>query len=248
MVKNSFKALLFLSFSFGALFSCENQSSNDTRQVLRIGMETAYPPFNWSENTKTDENVAVKGKSNEFANGYDVYIAKKIAESNDMRLEVVALSWEGLIPAIQNGTINAICAGMSVTDERKQSIDFTDPYYTSTLYLVTRKDDARFSAYDENTNFDFQTESAGIKYISQSGVFEDEIAEDWTRDYGATHIEGTNDYPTAFLNVANRIADAVICEYPVAKATVANRDDLKMVAFDNSKLNDTYIQQCNICL
>ena len=166
----SFFSMFFVLF--GLLTSC---ATNEDKFTLVVGMEAAYPPFNWTENQKTDENVQIKGKNNEYAAGYDIKVAKFIAEDNNWNLEIVAMEWDSLITSLQSGTINAICAGMSNTEERRQSIDFSDPYYDSTLYLVTRKNDTRF---DSQTNFDFQSDLNDVKLVTQSGTFEDDIAQD----------------------------------------------------------------------
>lgn len=239
------KILAFFSMFFvlfGLLTSC---ATNEDKFTLVVGMEAAYPPFNWTENQKTDENVQIKGKNNEYAAGYDIKVAKFIAEDNNWNLEIVAMEWDSLIPSLQSGTINAICAGMSNTEERRQSIDFSDPYYDSTLYLVTRKNDTRF---DSQTNFDLQNDLNGVKLVTQSGTFEDDIAQDWANDFGAKYISGTNDYPGAFLQVSQGLADAVICEYPVAQSTVNATPSLMMVPFDNSLLDQKYVDQTRISI
>lgn len=239
------KFLVFFAPLFVLFLMLTGCGKQEDKFTLTIGMEAAYPPFNWTENSSNSDNVPIKGKNNEFAAGYDIAVAKYIAEENDWNLEVVAMEWDSLIPSLQSGTINAIAAGMSATTERKQSIDFSDPYYSSTLYLVARKNDSRFK---NDTNFDFEKDLKGVKLVTQSGTFEDDIAADWARDFGAKHIEGTTDYPTAFLQVAMNHADAVICEYPVAQATVNANANLDLIPFDNSKLDAKYIEQTQIAI
>lgn len=234
--------LTFFLFCFGLIAGCAKQ---EDRFTLTIGMEAAYPPFNWTDDSKNDDNVQIKGKNNEFANGYDIRVAKFIAEDNDWNLEVVAMSWDSLIPSLQSGTINAIAAGMSVTEKRKESIDFSDPYYDSKLYLVARKDDSRFN---ENENFDFENNLTGVKLVTQAGTFEDDIAKEWADNFGGKYISATQDYPASFEQVSNGLADVVICEYPVAKSTVSALSSLKMVPFDNTKLSETYTEQTKISI
>lgn len=241
------KLLVFLGLFlmlFGALAGCSSNSNSvdENAYKLIVGMEAAYPPFNWTETSSTDENVLIKGS--EYAAGYDVKVAKYVAQDNGWNLKIIAMDWDSLIPSLQAGTITAIMAGMSSTDERRQSIDFTDAYYDSTLYLVTRKYDSRFNS---GSNFDFKNELKGVNLVTQSGTFEDDIAQDWANDFGAIHLSGTDDYPGAFLQVSKSIADAVICEYPVAQSTVNADASLKMVPFDNSLLEQKYIDQTKIC-
>lgn len=105
---------------------------------FRIGMEAGYPPFNWTQ--QNDANGAVKIADNaEYAGGYDVQMAKKIAEGLGKELVIVKMEWDGLVPALQSNKIDAIIAGMSPTEERKQTIDFTENYYTSDFVMVIKK-------------------------------------------------------------------------------------------------------------
>lgn len=245
-------AMLLPLFSLG-LVACGSaasgsQSESDGNQTftLTIGMEAAYPPFNWTEKTSDPtHNILIKGKTGEYAAGYDFQIASYVAKDNGWNLEVVAMGWDNLIPALGSGTINAICAGMSATAERRQSIDFTDPYYESKLVLITRKSDTRFSA---ESNFDFKANLKGVKLITQAGTFEDDLAHDWAEQYGATYLSATTDYPTAFLQVSQGAADAVICELPVARSTASANQDLQITPLDNTQIDATYVDQTKIAM
>lgn len=117
-----------------ALRSDNTDTSNGT---LRVGMECAYNPFNWSQTT--DANGAVKYGDGLYANGYDVQVAKFIAAELGMKLEIVRYEFDSLITAVQSGNVNAIIAGMSPTEERLQEIDFTSCYYKSELVIIYKK-------------------------------------------------------------------------------------------------------------
>ncbi|MDQ8768062.1 transporter substrate-binding domain-containing protein, partial [Streptococcus ruminantium] len=78
--------------------------------------------------------------TNQFANGYDVQVAQKIAQAMDKKLLIVKTKWEGLVPALTSKKIDMIIAGMSPTEERKKEIAFSNSYYTSTPTLVVRSD------------------------------------------------------------------------------------------------------------
>lgn len=90
---------------------------------LRVGMEAAYSPFNWTQDDSSNGAVPIEGTS-QYANGYDVQIAKKIAKALNKDLLVVKTSWTGLIPALTSGKIDLIAAGMSPTAERKKKLPF----------------------------------------------------------------------------------------------------------------------------
>ncbi len=119
-----------------ALTSDNTDTSNGT---LKISMECAYEPFNWTQTTAANGAVPIKGSSNTYANGYDVQMAKYIAAELGMSLEIVANEWDSLIPAVQSGAVDGIIAGMSPTEERKQEVDFTNCYYRSNLVIIYNK-------------------------------------------------------------------------------------------------------------
>ena len=110
--------------------------------TLRVGMECAYAPFNWtdmSEPTIGAVPISSEGSEGMYANGYDVQIAQYIANKLGLKLEIYAITWEGLLPALQSGTVDAIIAGMSPTAEREAEIDFTNVYYSSNLVVIYKK-------------------------------------------------------------------------------------------------------------
>ena len=110
--------------------------------TLKVAMECAYAPFNWTDmDTPSLGAVPIsgEGKENMFANGYDVQIAQYVANKLGMKLEVYAIEWDGLIPALDSGAVDAIVAGMSPTAEREEQIDFTNVYYSSNLVIIYKK-------------------------------------------------------------------------------------------------------------
>ena len=106
--------------------------------VLKVAMECAYDPFNWTQITDVNGAVKISG-SEQYANGYDVQMAKYIARSLGMRLEIYSAKWEALITGVQAGTFDAVIAGMSPTAEREEEVDFTDVYYNSNLVIIYKK-------------------------------------------------------------------------------------------------------------
>lgn len=109
-------------------------------ETLKVGMECNYAPYNWTQSEPGEEAVALAAGG--YADGYDVRIAKRIAAELGMELEIVKTEWDGLVPSLMSGKIDCIIAGMSPTEERKVTIDFTEPYYESELCIVVKNDGA----------------------------------------------------------------------------------------------------------
>ena len=113
-----------------------------TTGTLKIGLESAYEPYNWTDTDGSSFGavpISSEGQQGLYANGYDVQIAQYVANRLGLKLEIYAMEWDSLIPAVNSGAIDAIVAGMSPTAERAQEIDFTDTYYESNLVVIIRK-------------------------------------------------------------------------------------------------------------
>ena len=124
--------------TFSATLALSSSNTDTSNGTLKIAMECAYEPFNWSQ--MSDANGAVKIQGKDFyANGYDVQIAKYVAAELGMALEIYAEDWDSLIPGVNAGTYDGIIAGMSPTAEREEQVDFTDCYYHSQLIIIYKK-------------------------------------------------------------------------------------------------------------
>ena len=122
-------------------YAVSNEPTGGDGDTLKVAMECAYAPYNWTQQTDANGAVAIssEGSAGLYANGYDVQIAKYIANALGMKLEIYAEKWESLVSGVQAGTYDAIIAGMSPTSERAEQIDFTLPYYVSNLVVIYKK-------------------------------------------------------------------------------------------------------------
>lgn len=241
MVRNSLQAAVLLASSLLiGLSACSSEatsiaSSSTETFTMVVGMEANYAPFNWTGDTYDSEHsVAIKGQPGQYAYGYDVDVARYIAEYNDWNLNIVKTDWDSLIPFLQAGTINAILAGMTDTAEREQSIDFSAPYYQSELVLIAQNDN---SAFADDSDFDLNGLS-GMTLIAQRSTVEDDLIGEWESSFGVVHGAATDTFAIAAQLILNGSADAVPAEYPVAAAIVAATPGLKVVHFDQSLLSE----------
>ena len=209
-------SLLITSSLFFSLAACGNDSDNS----LKVGMECGYAPFNWTQQDSSNDAVKISGSS-EYANGYDVQIAKRIADNLGRELEIVKTDWEGLLPALTSGKIDLIIAGMSATEERRESIDFSDNYYTSDLTVVVKKDSPYASAKTIN---DFQ----GAKLTAQLNTFHYDVLDQMPGIEKQTALE---DFPTMIVALSSGKIDGYISERPGALSAVATNPELTFVEF-----------------
>lgn len=213
----------------GILASCgsSEQKSGVEDGVLTIAMECAYAPYNWSQTDDSNGAVPIKG-SNEFANGYDIMMAKKICEANGWELEVVRLDWDSLIPAIQSGKVDATIAGQSMTEERMESVDFAGPYLHASIVVLT-KADSKFA--DAKGIADLK----GGKCTSQlSTIWYDSCL---PQIEGAEIVAGTEGAPMMLTNLESGIVDFVCTDMPTAQAAVIAYPDLKILDFTGTEGN-----------
>ena len=206
-----------------SLASC-NATSNSltTEGVLVVGMECAYAPFNWTETTDTDSNVTISNLGQgAYAEGYDVQVAKILAEGLGLRLEIKALAWDALINNLNTGGIDAIIAGMSPTAERLEAIDFTSAYYESTHVLLLQET----STYAQATTLDG---FAGAKVIGQTGTIYADLVPQAVA-HGAIAGNNLATVPLIVQAILNGTVDATIVEEPVAMGICSQYDNLTYV-------------------
>ena len=120
------------------VFGVQSVSAAD-KKTLKVAMECGYAPYNWTQPDDSNGAVQISGSS-DYAYGYDVMMAKKIADELGYDLEIVKLDWDSLVPAVQSGQVDCVIAGQSITKERQQMVDFTDPYYYASIITLVKGD------------------------------------------------------------------------------------------------------------
>jgi ABC-type amino acid transport substrate-binding protein len=237
MKKTGLSSIGIVSLGIASLLLSSCGSGVDNSKIV-IGLECNYAPFNWTEKAENSFTLPISNHAGQFADGYDIQIAKKMSEDLKKDVVVVQLEWGTLIPDLQAGTINAIIAGMTDTEEREQSIDFTDEYYRSELVLVTKKEtaDKYTSALSEA---DFSTLIKGKYLVSQSSTVTDDIIETFATKYGCVHNTPVSSFALAAQDVTSGSAFAMTAELPVANSIVASNSALGIVHMDQAILGET---------
>lgn len=168
----------------------------EAEKVLRVGTEPAFAPFEFP-----------KEGSNELT-GFDVELIQAIGKQLGYKVEISGMGFDALIPALNAGNIDAAIAGMTITDERKKAVTFSDPYYTSGLIVMVKKDNAAVKSIDD---------LKGKRIAAQIGT---------TGEMKARSVEGAtvttfNTQDEAALELKNGGVDAVIGDLPVMEYYLA---------------------------
>ena len=222
------KLSLVIAMSLTAIMlltACGSSSSSQSTKeasggTFKIGLECGYAPFNWTQNDNSKGGVQIDGSS-EFAGGYDIEIAKKIADGLGKKLVVVKTEWDGLVPALTSGKIDAIIAGMSPTAKRKETIDFSDRYYKSDLVMVVKKG----GKYDSATSIqDFK----GAKVTAQLNTFHYSVID---QIKGVSKQTAMDNFPTMRVALESGIIDGYVSERPEGVSAQTANSNFKMVEF-----------------
>ena len=192
--------------------------------VLTVAMECNYAPYNWSQPDDSNGAVPIKD-SNDYANGYDVMMAKKLCEANGWDLEVVRLDWDSLIPAVQTGSVDAVIAGQSMTAERAEMVDFAGPYLYASIVCLTKADSPLANA-------------AGLSDLT--GTCTSQIGTIWY-DICLPQIDGADIQPAAesapamLMALESGTVDFVCTDMPTAQGALIAYPDMAMLDFADSE-------------
>ncbi|MBM7662197.1 putative lysine transport system substrate-binding protein [Bacillus mesophilus] len=220
------KLSLFLAIALSAMILVTGcGTSNDTGSssednTFKVGLEAGYAPFNWTQKDESNGGVKIEGNA-EYAGGYDVEIAKRIAEGLGKELVIVKTEWDGLVPALTSGKIDAIIAGMSPTEKRKETIDFSENYYKTDLVMVVKKG----SEFENATSIqDF----SGAKVTAQLNTFHYSVIE---QIEGVDLQTAMDNFPAMRVALESGVIDGYVSERPEGISASAANENFVMVEF-----------------
>lgn len=203
------------------LLCCACASAEGT---FRVGMECNYAPYNWTQANPSDYAVAIEGGGG-YADGYDVQIARKIAEGLGKELVIVKTEWDGLPMGVMTGAFDAIIAGMSPTEERKATIDFTDAYYNVQPVVVVRKD----GPYAEAKTL---ADLSGASITGQLNTFHYGLIDQIP---GVNKAMAMETFPAMIVALNAGAIDGYVSERPGAVSAVTANPELTFVSFNEGE-------------
>ena len=167
-----------------------DKKAAEPQKVLRVGTEPTFAPFEFQkEGSKTYD-------------GFDMDLARAIGKQMGYEVEIVSMGFDALIPALNAGNIDVIAAGMSINDERRQAVTFSDPYYTSGLIIMVNKD---------NTEVKSIKDLEGKRIACQIGTTGEKMA----RSVANAKVTAFNTNDEAVMELKNKGVDAIINDSPV---------------------------------
>ncbi len=220
----------------------KKEDSGEDKKVLRVGMECAYAPFNWTQSTQEvsngDKAVPIYG-TEDYAYGYDVMLAQKLADQLGWELEVHKVDWSSIVLGMNSGDYDVIIAGMGYTEDRDKSVDFTDPYYIRNNVIIVNKSGAYANA---KTLSDF----TGASATTQIGTIWEQYVPQIPEVKQLTFYETTSEVVMA---VAMGSADCAVLDEPTAMSAAMSNPDIAYVKLDES---DGFTvpegQSLNVCI
>ena len=209
----------------GSSNTAKSEGSTDAgKKTLKVAMECGYAPYNWTQSDDSNGAVPIKDSS-DYAYGYDVMMAKKIADELGYDLQIVKLDWYSLIPAVQSGQVDCVIAGQSITSERLQMADFTEPYYYASIVTLVKKG----SKYE---NAKGVADLAGATCTSQLGTIWYDKCLPQIKD---ADIQAAQESAPAMLVALNSgRTDVVVTDMPTGKAALVAYPDFKLLDFSGS--------------
>lgn len=219
---------MFLLASLITLTGCQNNNSNEGKKVLRVGMECAYAPYNWAQSDNSNGAVPISGSS-DYAYGYDVMMAKYLADKLGYELEIYKIDWDSLPVALQSNKIDCVIAGQSITAERLQTVDFTTPYYYASIVALT-KNDSKYASATGVSDLEGATCTSQINTVWYDTCL--------PQIKNANILPAMESAPTMLVALNSGKADLVVTDMPTAMAATKVYPDMKLLDFTNSQDNN----------
>lgn len=206
-------------FAVSAIFAGCGQESADKssgEKVLHIGTNADFAPFEFQDE-----------KGGTEYQGFDMDLIRAVAKEMGYKADIQNLNFDGLIPAMESGNIDLIAAGMSINDERKQQVDFSDPYYTSGLTIIVKKDNNDIKGFK-----DLEGKKIAVQ-IGTTGMTE-------AQKIKGADVKALNSSADTFLELEAGHVDAVINDRPVNDYFMVQSKSQDLKRLDDSLTSEEY--------
>ena len=233
-VKKIASVLLVLMLSVAFVFANgSKEASSSSSNTLKVAMECGYAPYNWTQTTDANGAVKISG-STEYAYGYDVMMAKLIAEKLGKDLEIVKLDWDSLVPAVQSGTVDCVIAGQSITSDRLQMVDFTTPYYYASIVCLVNEG----SKYENAQGI---SDLKGAVCTSQQNTVWYDVCLPQIED--ANILPAQESAPAMLVALSAGRVDLICTDMPTAQAALVAYPSFRLLDFTESDDNFVVSQE-----
>lgn len=219
--------VLFLIAGVYSYFGIENGEKEKPTNIFRIGVECDYVPNSWEERKPSGFNYPIANHEGFYADGYDIQIAKIVADKLGLVLVVKKIDWNDLLPALMNGGIDAIFSSMLDTEERKKSASFSVPY-------EVRK--AEYAVIVSNTGAYINAASladfSGAKILGEKGTKLDEVIDQIP---GVIHLQPETTVHGMIDRVAEGTADGAVIDTDTGHFYELTNPTLELIKFPEGK-------------
>ncbi len=216
-----------LIFAFVFISGDKKITVRPQKKVLRIGVECEYAPNNWEERKQSDFNLPISNHQGYFADGYDVQIAKLVAAELNSEIEIKKISWNDLIPALNNGEIDVIFSGMLDTDERKAQAAFTDIYEAhKTEYTIIVNNQSKYVGAKKFSDF------TGARIIAQKGTNLDAVIDQIP---GVIHVNPVNTVNEMIKSIVDFKVDGAVINLDTGRSYEATYKNLTVIRFPENE-------------
>jgi len=201
--------------------SDEAKNSNVT---IKVANECGYPPFNMSKASEDEWTIPVSEQKNMFVYGFEIELLKSLANYLQANLEIYKYDFDAIIPAVKAGTVDFAISTISQTPERQKSVDFSKPYYTSKVCVLTTMNSPlmKYNVLDS---------IKGMSIVAQKGTAFETLNQNWNKQYGSEVSSSLQRIPDMILALKTGIVDGVILDNPTAESIMANKEKTADMSF-----------------
>ncbi len=179
-------------------------------RTVRVATDATYPPFEMLDASK---NIV----------GYDIELINAICEKVNCKTDIKSTAWDGIFPALQKGDYDAVISGVTITEERQKTMDFSEPYIEVGQVVLVRADETRINSVN-----DLADKTVAV----QRGTTNDETSTQFQKEGKVKQIKRFPTFDLAVKALLNKDADAVVIDNTGASGYMGTNPDKLKVAGD----------------